>query len=135
MRRMTVGFLAIVLGLAACSSPVKGTAADATSDLAEDRAGDATVAPFDIVPETTGEPSGEGLPDLAADESGASPEVAEEAQAVPELPGDRSAGSTGAAGAGSVRSRWLGSPSPRNRPDAGVDRPRASAASTMAPAV
>ena len=53
----------------------------------------------------------------------------------PVSPGRRRAGSTGASGAGSVRSRWLGRPSPRKIPEAGVVRLRASAASTMAPAV
>ncbi len=57
------------------------------------------------------------------------------AQCGPAWPGARMAGSAGTSGAGSVRSRWLGRPSPRKIPDAGVVRLRASAASTMAPAV
>ncbi len=56
-------------------------------------------------------------------------------QTVPGGPGAPRAGSTGASGAGSVRSRWLGRPSPRKIPEAGVVRLSASAASTMAPAV
>ncbi len=57
------------------------------------------------------------------------------AQRLPGAPWAGSAGSTGASGAGSVRSRWLGSPSPRKIPEAGVVRLTASAARIIAPAV